>query len=548
MTLIHYDIPMHSGDTLNSQTLNLEAGDVLFLVGRNGAGKSALLYRLAKVLEGESLVHMSALRQNTFSARQSQLNEQSFVSVRRQVRKNAQSGEGRTTDNLQDRWSDMILHQLKRFDDIRSRKISGLVDEGRAEDAITISRQTAPSLDVLNSTLADAGIGIGIEYDEPTFAFKAAHQSGNRTGLHQLSDGERAAIQVATVIITADEGSVFCIDEPERHMHRSMSAPLLNALVTSRSDCAFVVSTHDVDLVYSVQEAKVGLVRDCKWRGNEPASWDFQLLLPDNRIPEELRRTIIGARRNILFVEGTEESLDYQLFSLLFADTTIVPQSTCTEVIRAVKGVNASREMHDVRAFGLIDRDDRTPEEVAALEGESITTLGVRSVEALYYQKPCAGAVQVALEAATGERYDGYEVACAKAVCHLADNPTKVDELVARKAEAKMRETLLSHMPTWKDIRDKPDISHGVSVASTYAAEKQKVERLITERDFQSLVAQYPLRDTGALSLFAAAIGRPNHVAYTRAVKSRLTEDVHLASQLLPLLGKAPDWLPLRVQ
>ena len=64
----------------------------------------------------------------------------------------------------------------------------------------------------------------------------------------ELSDGERNAFLIAADILTAGTGTLLLIDEPERHLHRSIISPLLSLLFAKRKDCFFVVSTHEVML------------------------------------------------------------------------------------------------------------------------------------------------------------------------------------------------------------------------------------------------------------------------------------------------------------
>jgi hypothetical protein len=54
-------------------------------------------------------------------------------------------------------------------------------------------------------------------------------------------------------------------------------------------------------------------------------------------LPHELRSDVLGARRRILFVEGTETSLDRPLYAILFPDVSVVPKGTAADVIAATK-------------------------------------------------------------------------------------------------------------------------------------------------------------------------------------------------------------------
>ena len=41
-------------------------------------------------------------------------------------------------------------------------------------------------------------------------------------GAAELSDGERNALLISAEILTAKDGTLLIIDEPERHLHRSI--------------------------------------------------------------------------------------------------------------------------------------------------------------------------------------------------------------------------------------------------------------------------------------------------------------------------------------
>ena len=94
------------------------------------------------------------------------------------------------------------------------------------------------------------------------------------------------------------------------------------------------------------------MLRSCEWQGNQPVAWDAELLESGEYLPEDLKRDILGARRRILFVEGTANSLDLPLYGALFPELSVIPKGSCDEVIRAVKGLRGSYEHHHVEAIG----------------------------------------------------------------------------------------------------------------------------------------------------------------------------------------------------
>ena len=201
----------------------------------------------------------------------------------------------------------------------------------------------------------------------------------------EMSDGERNATIIAATVLTVEPNTVLLIDDPERHLHRAIIEPFLSALFARRKDCAFVVSTHEIALPLANQKAAVLVLRSCEWAGDRAKAWDATLLPAKQDLPEELKRAILGARRRVLFVEGTSNSLDLPIYDALFQDISVVPQESCRSVQQAVKGIRETYSQHDLEAFGLIDADGRPEEQIKVLAESGVFALSVYSAEALYY-------------------------------------------------------------------------------------------------------------------------------------------------------------------
>ena len=73
------------------------------------------------------------------------------------------------------------------------------------------------------------------------------------------------------------------------------------------------------------------------------------------------------------------------MYSALFPGVSIRSMRNSDGVVKAVQGLRETQGLHDVEAIGLIDRDDRTDDEVANLQAEGIYALRTNSVESLYY-------------------------------------------------------------------------------------------------------------------------------------------------------------------
>src|SRR5690606_7895135 len=129
------------------------------------------------------------------------------------------------------------------------------------------------------------------------------------------------------------------------------------------------------------QVAKALLVRDCEYNGKQVKGWDVDLIEEPEQIDDSIRLDILGARRKILFIEGTEQSLDKPLYSLIFPEISVIPKDNCRAVELAVVGTNSSRQHHWVEAFGIVDNDARTREDLGRLESNAVFPLPYFSVE-----------------------------------------------------------------------------------------------------------------------------------------------------------------------
>ena len=156
--------------------------------------------------------------------------------------------------------------------------------------------------------------------------------------------------------------------------HRTFPVSIVSNVETI---APFFVSTHEIALPISDQEANTLIVRSCNWNGDRAIAWDIDLLEANTDSAGGPKTSILGSRKRILFVEGDSSgSLDLPLYSSLFPGISILPKGGCANVLRAVSGLRGSEGIHHVEAFGLIDRDNRPEDEVKQLASEHVYALG----------------------------------------------------------------------------------------------------------------------------------------------------------------------------
>lgn len=513
-------------------TINLAVGQALFVVGANGTGKSSLLHRFfcAHITNARRL---SAHRQTWFDSGSISITGVQRRATENHIRSWDAEPNARWREEGSAERTGMALYDLVDANNVRARSISEAVDADRIDLAIQLRRVPSP-VNTLNEILQLSNVPISISLRGNDEVCASKH-GGAHYSVAELSDGERNVLLMAAAVLTARPGSLIIIDEPERHIHRAISSGLLASLFSRREDCAFVVSTHDVTLPVDVSDASTLLVRACTHRNNAPITWDADLLSPGATIDDAILLDILGGRRRILFVEGTARSLDLPLYGLLFPEVSIVPKASCRDVEHAVSGIREAEALHWVRAFGIVDSDSRTPDDLSRLKAKGVYALDVHSVEAIYYHSEVQRRVAARHASVTGEDA-GARLASAKTAALAAVSSHKV-RLSERVAEKGLREQVFRHLPRREDVAARRPIHVMIDVAAEVAAETARLDAALAASDYEAVARRYPIRETQALANIAHELGFQGRTQYESAVRKLLLEDASAVDHARGLLG-----------
>lgn len=301
------------------------------------------------------------------------------------------------------------------YHDLVSRGIEDLYEAG--DGSTTFEQYRRISLGVVRDSLQELFPdlllnSLGNPLKEGTFRFT----KGASKGFHfkNLSGGEKAAFDlILDLAITAQEydDTVFCIDEPESHLHARLQGPLLSVLCNIVPDnCQLMLATHSAGMIRQARDMELdtpGSVVFLDFDQNfdtsvviEPANpgrefWKkvYHIALDDLSELLAPERVVIceGEPRNRQ--AGANYSHDARCYEKIFAETfpetEFVPGGGAKDVVTDKRGVAYVLRFltKGVTVWRLIDRDDRSTEEVEELcRGDSkIRVLGRRNLESYLF-------------------------------------------------------------------------------------------------------------------------------------------------------------------
>lgn len=539
MQQMDWNIPRISNPPIN---LTIKNGNQLFIVGPNGSGKSALIQRFVSEHPESYVKRITAHRQTWFNS-----GSLDFTPANRQQYDQQNLNYDRSYEA---RWRDFnpgwhlsaVLFDLVAKENTRARAIARYVDNRDSEKAEDISMKSPSPFNQINELLTLGNLKVTLENSNDRDLL-ARHLQGNSFSIAEMSDGERNAMIIAAHVIVADPGTILLIDEPERHLHRSIIQPFLSALFDLRQDdCAFIIATHEIALPVANPNARVLMLRSCQWSGNQCTAWDAEVLEPNSQLPEELKRTILGSRKKVLFIEGRSGSLDLSLYTALFPDLSVEPIESCEEVQKAVLGLKESQEHHDVEVFGLIDRDNRPNEDVETLAGKGIFALEAYSVEALYYCSDAITAVAHRQAESLGSDPNELIKSAKREAFKVLKN--HAERMAARMCERQIQKLALSKIPDWQSIMNNPTQEICVPIdPQLYANELNRFNNLVDEGKLDQLVSRYPLHKSCAFTTIAKTLRCGDKSDYERMVLVQIQRDDELAEKLKKRIGPLSEAL-----
>lgn len=511
--------------------ISLEPGHVATLIGPNGAGKSALISWLNSQASSTPVNRIVAHRRIWLASSGPEVTASRREQVSGLLSRHDRGPESRTSGQYEEQRVSGILYDLIAKENSRNSKFVRRVESSESTDDLEPS-----TLATISNIMKLAGFDMQFEITEHMGL--DVIQNSTIYPISAMSDGEKAALLLSAEVLLAPADSIQLLDEPERHLHRSVSPRMISGLIEARPDCGFVVSTHDLDLIERIDliNNSIYLVKDVTWSPHgTPVGWNIQKLPDRKPLQESARRAILGGRQKVLFVEGESGSLDLSLLSILFPEYSVNSAGSSDSVQKIVSGLQSTEELHWVSANGIIDGDARGSEEIDKLKKKNILVLPVNEIESLYYL-PRIMEIQARRQA---EHLDEdwqnlFQDAQEKALDSISRTEV-LQHLAAANADKILRRSALACLPDKNALKSlSEDISF--SLRSPYSEELNRLQTAVEHKDLTEIVKQFSIRDSGFPTAVAKALRYSSKEDYQRAVTVTIHRDDPLRNYLRELI------------
>jgi ABC-type cobalamin/Fe3+-siderophores transport system ATPase subunit len=248
--------------------------------------------------------------------------------------------------------------------------------------------------------------GPGNPTENGTFRFS----KGSSDGFHykNLSGGEKAAFDLLLDFVVKREAfndTIFCIDEPELHMHTRLQARLLEVIFELIPDnCQLWLTTHSIGMARKAAELKTKNDNEVQFIDFHGIDFDDSKTLapslPDRDYWKKIFDTALDdlaqliVPENIVFCEGRrigdsgkKPSFDSEIYTKIFGvefpNTEFVPLGGANQV--DIDGdtfkLLLARIAPGVKAWKIFDRDDRNETEIEEIRSSGGVVLPRRDIE-----------------------------------------------------------------------------------------------------------------------------------------------------------------------
>ena len=356
------------------------------IIGANGAGKTSLINELRKnnsKINSNEMYVLPAQKLLCFATHiqdRNVVDEDSYITEFNNI-------------NLKYETIDLYLNQIDaNFSNTFTKLITLLVKDIMAVATDNFRGKNESSLSLwqkLEKIWNKIKPEIKFDIDTKNTVVKV-EKNGSKYSINGLSDGERCILFYIGNVLLAPENSYIIVDEPETFLNAAVYNELWDLLISERPDCQFIFASHNMDFVQSRTNATYIWCKNFE----APYDLDYQVLEESQEIPLPLLAEVSGAKKPILFCEGTKNSLDYQIYSKLFSEFCFVkPVQGHKQVIQYTKAYNKLEETYGNKAYGIIDYDWMDEARIESYKKKNIFVLPFNEIEMLLVDEEIVNSV-----------------------------------------------------------------------------------------------------------------------------------------------------------
>ena len=252
---------------------------------------------------------------------------------------------------------------------------------------------------------------LGSPLEDGTFRFTKGTSRG--FVFKNLSGGEKAAFDLVLDLVIARrdyDDTIFCIDEPESHMNARLQAELLSVLYELvPENCQLMLATHSIGMMRRARDIEAenpGSVVFLDFGDRnfdesqiiQPARPDrtfwkraYDVALDDLAALVAPSRVVICEGEPLTSQPVRNHSLDARCYGRIFEDefpeTEFVSMGSDQQIVGDQRGLAETlhRLIGGIDVVRLIDRDDRSEEEVADLVNDGVRVLSRRNLESYLF-------------------------------------------------------------------------------------------------------------------------------------------------------------------
>ncbi len=252
-------------------------------------------------------------------------------------------------------------------------------------------------------------------------------------------------------------------------------------------------------------------------------SWEADELASNSPIDDIMKRDLLGARRKILFVEGTKSSLDLPLYSLIFPQVSIIPKGNCREVEQAVQGLIAVEQFNWLKAFGIVDGDGYDAAAVAVKAGRGVYAVPYYSVEAIYFHPHVIKLIAARLAGLSGDEPGAlYQAAIDVGIASVREH---TDRLCANAVKKAGNMGLLEQLPRGDDLLRTVTAEISWDGEAFLNERKAELEKALDLRDWEAVLKAVSIKKCDACDRMVKALKLPSLTDYHQAVRHLLVTD-----------------------